>query len=253
MSELLTLEGRRLGYSNRNSNSVSPKKRRIVKVKPLTCAALAGSAYRYDLEMAGIGSFVSRQARKVKNATKTVKRVATKIAPKPLKPLVKAALYVPLKSIENTSKAVGYASRGQYASALKAQSSVSMIPKSWRNKVVSTAKKTAIGRALVKKASSVDNRVSNKINAQSKKAIVGAITASFGPAAGVAAQKFVPEGASPAKAAIVVDQIVQSPSIQAPTYENVAKAEEMVQQPETKSGSGIGLIAALGAAAMFLI
>lgn len=289
MSELLTLEGRRSDYSNRfnfvrNSKNVSPKKRRLAKVKPLTCAALSGSLYRYDLEMNGIGSFVKRKAKSLKKtATKKVGSVAKKaqksaanfvarklntavskidkkivgIAPKPLKPLAKTVTRGPSKLIKSATKAAQLTSRGQYASAIKESALSSLIPKSVTKKTVSIAKKTMIGRNIVKAVAKLDAKASGTINKKAKGVLVKAITSTYGPVAGKAAQVVLPEGATASKVATVVDQIVQSPIAQTPTVANVVQAQEIIESSpetsETKSSSGVGIMAAIAAAAMFML
>ena len=262
MSTLLTLEGRRSGFGQIQRikpKVVNSKGRRGVNMiaKPLTCAALCGSMHRYDVEMNGIGSFVKRQTKKVSKAAKTVSKAAVKITPKPLKKVTKAITYMPTKVVQNTAKTIGFAAKGQYASALKASNPVNLIPKSIANKVASKAKKTVVGRNIVKAASTVDKKVSKKINKEAKGVIVKAVTAAYGPAAGAATNKYLPEGTTTSKAATVVDQIVQSPVAQTPTVATVAQAEQIIESSpvtsETKSSSGVGIMATIAAAAMFIL
>lgn len=262
MSTLLTLEGRRGGVGQIQRikpKVVNSKGRRGINMiaKPLTCAALSGSMHRYDVEMNGIGSVVKRQTKKVSKAAKTVSKAAVKITPKPLKKVTKAITYAPTKLIQNTAKSIGFTAKGQYASALKASNPVNLISKSITNKGVSKAKKTVVGRNIVKAAATIDKKVSKKINKEAKSVIAKAVSVAFGPAAGTAAQKYLPEGATPSKAATVVDQIVQSPVAQTPTVATVAQAEQIIESSpvtsETKSSSGAGIMAALAAAAMFIL
>lgn len=295
MSQLLTLEGRRARSSliqRIKPKVVNSKGRRGVNMvaKPLTCAALYGSMHRYDVEMAGIGSFVKRKAKSIKKSTvKKVGSVAKKaqksasnlvakklntavskidkkivsIAPKPLKRVAKTITSGPAKLIKSATKAAQLTSRGQYGSTIKESTFSSLIPKTATKKVVSTAKKTMIGRNIIKAAATVDKKVSKTINKKAKGTIVKAVTAAYGPAAGAAVKVVLPEGATTAKTATIVDQIVQSPVAQTPTAASIVQAEQIIESnqdiesnptiSETKSSSGVGIKAALAAAAFFIL
>lgn len=251
--------------TNKHPSDLTPKQFELLK--KLNLASINGKNLKvtkgdllagfFNNELNGLGSFVSRQAKKATRAVKAVSKNVVKVTPKPLKKIVKVNTYLLTKPLEQTTKAIGLAARGQYASALKTASPISTIPKSFTNKVVSKAKKTVVGRNIVKAASTVDKKVSKKINKEAKGVIVKAVTAAYGPAAGAAANKFLPEGATPSKAATVVDQIVQSPIAQTPTVASVTKAEEIIESTpvtsEAKSSSSVGIIAAIAAAAMFML
>jgi len=266
MSQLLTLEGRRSNQSSVkrfNKSNVNPKRRRGLKMiaKPLTCAAMSGT-----LELYGLTSIV----RKVGNVAKKTTKVATKVVTKnplskavsksvvgrvisrtPVGTALSAAIRLPTTTVSNVAKAAVLASKGKYASALKTPGKT-FLPTKVIRRATTAAKKTVVGRNIVKAATFVDKKVTKKVDANAKKVIVKAVTAAYGPAAGAAAQKYVPEGYTPAKAAAVVDQIVASPVAQEPTTSSVAQAQQIVneqpvEQPAEKKSSALPIIAGLGA------
>ena len=191
----------------------------------------------------------------VNKVTKPVSKITTKVTSKvsvnPLS-LAKKPINIATTNLKQISTSISNIKSGNYSSAAKAVTPITLIPKTVRQKTISTIKSTSIGKGIVNSISAIDKKIDRKVNQKAKGVFVKLAAAKLGPAGAALANQILPEGKtdySSSSTPVATTEKDTNDTSQAQDTNVTSQAQETAASKS--SGAGL-LIAALGTAAMFL-